>query len=446
MNRSILALAILFAAVPMTASADDKPTPAQIEKAKKAFAEGKQYFEKGDFPEAVAKFKESYNLSKNPVLLYNIGFANESAGMDDIALFYYRKFLTDAPAEAAQRAEVTDRVKALEKKFQTGGAAAPATTEPAKTEPPKAEPVKIKPAGTYGEADFQHQSVDAAPPGQPLDVTAFVPEDSGFEVTLFFRSAGEAKFTSKPMKWRYKELVGRIPAGKMAGDSIQYYVEVKDQSGAVVTRAGKSTSPNLITIESGATARFYPDFEDGDAAGTATEPRKARQERDEDPLNRTAQRDAEPDTIEVQPEQAIGGNGFRDVGSSKFTYMKWGSTAGAGVLLGASVFLYLQAGKQATALEEDSTMCGVPPCRKFDPYDQDLESAGQRNQTLSRITLTLGVGAAAVAGYYWYKELTAKRNGELKVSGKGGSPDESSWSFAPSIGEGFTGAAAAARF
>jgi len=127
-NRLILALAISLAVAPAPAFSQDAPTPAQMEKAKKAFGEGKKFFEKGDFPEAIGKFKESYNLSKNPVLLYNIGFANESAGQDDIALFYYRKFLTDAPAEAAQRAEVTDRVKVLEKKFAVGPT--PTTTTP----------------------------------------------------------------------------------------------------------------------------------------------------------------------------------------------------------------------------------------------------------------------------------------------------------------------------
>ncbi|MDX2092331.1 MAG: hypothetical protein SFX73_30990, partial [Kofleriaceae bacterium] len=174
MTRTTLALALaLTVAAPAAAAADDKPTPAQIEKAKKAFAAGKDYFEKGDFPEAVAKFKESYNLSKNPVLLYNIGFANEKAGQDDIALFYYRKFLSDAPAEAAQRAEVTDRVKELEKKFQvapgntSGGTSTsePVKPEPVKTEPVKTEPnkpVKIKPPGTYSATDFQHQVVDTA--------------------------------------------------------------------------------------------------------------------------------------------------------------------------------------------------------------------------------------------------------------------------------------------
>ena len=336
-------------------------------------------------------------------------------------------------------------MKVLEKKFQTGGTTEPARPEPTKPEPTSKEPVKIKPAGTYTATDFQHQVVEAAPPGKPLDVTAFVPEDSGFQVTLHFRTAGEGKFTSKVMKWRYKELVGRIPPEKMLGDSLQYYIEVKDQDGNVVTRAGKSTSPNLVTLEAGAPARFYPDFsEDGEVQSpTAT---KA-EDTEEDPLtgkNKTVKPD--PGEIEIQPEVTGTGNGFRDVGSSKFKYMKWGSTATAGVLLGASVVLYLQAGSQARALEDDSTMCGAPPCRKFDPYDQDLEAAGKRNQSMSRITFGLGLGVAAVAGYYWYKELTAKKRGELKVSGKQGSPEMSSWIIAPAIGDGFAGAAAAARF
>ena len=61
-----------------------------------------------------------------------------------------------------------------------------------------------------------------------------------FSATLFYRSAGESKFATKPMKWRYKELVGRIPAAKMTGSAIQYYVEVKDATGEVVTRSGNT--------------------------------------------------------------------------------------------------------------------------------------------------------------------------------------------------------------
>ena len=72
--------------------------------AKKAFGEGKALFDEGKLPEAVEKFKESYRLSQNPLLLYNIGFTLDQAGQKDKALFYYRKFLADAPQgrDAAQ--------------------------------------------------------------------------------------------------------------------------------------------------------------------------------------------------------------------------------------------------------------------------------------------------------------------------------------------------------
>jgi hypothetical protein len=441
----------LAVAAPAVAVAQ-QPTPAQIEKAKKAFGEGRKLFDAGDFPEAVAKFKESYNLSKNPVLLYNIGFANEKAGQDDIALFYYRKFLTDAPADAAQRAEVTERVKELEKKFQTGNTSGgtptpePAKPEPATPEP--AKPLKIKPAGTYTAADFQHQVVDAAPPKKALDITAFVPEDSGFEVTLYFRTAGEGKFTSKVMRWRYKELVGRIPPEKMIGDSVQYYIEVKDTTGAVVTRQGKSTSPNLVTLEAGATERFYPDFSDEGTVATPAETK--RQDLEEDPLNKNKNQSRDVDDT-VDPDKKIvvggegGGGGFTDPTSNKFKYMKWGSTGTAVAMVGLSILFNVQAGKQASALEEDVTGCGSPPCRKFDSYAQDVESSGKMNQTLSNVTLVIGAGAAVVAGYYWYKSLKAPKANTEKAAKKSSSP-ETSWAVLPAAGDGYAGAAALIDF
>ncbi len=470
MTRIILAIAIAFAIIAPAARVHADPTATELDKAKKEFGAGKIAFDAGDFPEAASHFKTSYNLSKKPALLYNVALANESGGQDDIALFYYRKFLSDAPADAPQRADVTERVKTLEKKFGGGNntTTPPTTTTTTTTTPPTNttpeqhhEPKAIKPVGTYTAADFQHQVVDTAPPKKPLDMTAFVPEDSGFVVTLYFRTAGEGKFQAKEMRWRYKELVGRVPATKMLGESLQYYIEVKDSAGTVVTRSGKSTSPNLIELQAGAMERFYPDWNDSTGTTATVAETKATDE-DEDPLNRNKKkkviaRPDGPDGIDVNPQPGGGGgNGFSDVGSSKFKGMKWGSTAAAGVFVALSVVFYVQAGKQARALEDDYQMCGAmpngTPCRAFnsgtDTYDLDLQKAGKRDQTISNVTLVFGIGAAAIAGYYWYKELTAKKRGELKVSGKGASAPEasSSWLVSPSIGDGFAGAAAAARF
>ncbi|MEO7096535.1 MAG: hypothetical protein ABI175_24970, partial [Polyangiales bacterium] len=402
----------------------------------------------------------------------NVGLANESGGQDDIALFYYRKYLVDAPADDAQRPDVTERVKALEKKFGGGNTTNNnTTTNPPNnnttTNPPvetHKEPKSIKPAGTYSAADFQHQVVDTAPPKKPLDITAFVPEDSGFEVTLYFRTAGEGKFQSKLMRWRYKELVARVPPEKMLGESIQYYIEVKDQAKAVVTRSAKATSPNLVTLEAGAPERFYPDWNDKEGT-TATPAEVKASDEDEDPLNRNkkkkivAQPNGNDGGIEIQPQQPGGGNGFRDVGSGKFNGMKWGSTGLAAAGVGLAVVFFIKAGQQARALEDDAALeAGVAP-HPFDQFDADLQAAGQRYESLMTLSIVVGVGAAAVASYYWYKTLKAGKRGEYTATqakpgtapaaapaGEDEPPPRSSWIITPSIGEGFAGAAAVGTF
>jgi len=460
-NRSIiLCIAIALGTVAPTTSAwaeDPAPSKEQLEAAKKAFNEGKALYDEQKFAEAVEKFKESYRLSRNPLLLYNIGHTLDQAGQKDKALFYYRKFLADAPQNAAQRKDVQKRVEVIEKEnleADLNGTSTTTTTNPTNaTTTPKPEEKKavvIKPAGTYSEKDFQHQLVESAPPGKPLDITAFVPEDSGFVVTLYYRGSGDAKFIAKQMKWRYKELVGRVPANKVYGSSIQYYIEAKDQAGTAVAKSGKSTSPNLVNIEQGATPRFYPDLtDDGEQAMTATQVKK---HDEEDPILGNNGKKQEVDTEgdgkkeEGPAVQLPPGNGFKDVGSSKFEKAKWISTGAAGVFIGGAVVSYLLAKKQADNLVADSTSCGTPPCRPFDKdYDLAVQDAGKRYNTIHKVTTVFGVAAAGVAAYFWYRELTAKKRGELKVTNKNSSP-ETTWAITPSLSEGFTGAAAAASF
>ncbi len=479
MIRSIFAIAIAVAVIAPSAYAQ-APTPAQMEKAKKAFGEGKKAFDAGDFPEAIQKFKESYNLSKNPKLLYNVAIANESAGQDDIALFYYRKFLTDAAPDDAQRPDAETRKKALELKFGGGGTTTTTTTTPPAggttttttppaggtttdggttttvTPPVKKGPVKCKPPGSYVAEDFKHQIVDVAPPKKTLDITAAVPEDSCFVVTLYFRTAGESKFTAKVMKARYNDLVGRVPPAKMLGDSMQYYIEVKDSAGTVVTRSGKSTSPNLVELQAGAPERYFPDFSEEGEVATPSTAQTTATDTEEDPLNKNKKKQIVDEEggggITVNPQETPG-NGFRDVGSSKFKYSKWGTTIGAAAFLGLGVAMYISAGQQATALENDAhdTKCGAPPCFAYDTYANDVYSAGQRNQTLSRVGFAAGGVVAVVAGYFWYRELTAKKRGETRMTATA-SPEKTSLStlqIAPALpagGEGFTGFSAGLQF
>jgi hypothetical protein len=497
--KRIAALAVLGLALTASAAyaqaAGDKPaaaaapTPQQLEQAKKAFVEGKRLFDAKKYAEAVDKFKESYRLSRNPLLLYNVGFTLDQKGDRDLALFYYKKFLSDAPADATQRADVTARVKELEAAkssasndpFGPGpagggsgssagsgsGSSAVATTTPpppagagsgsetaaatppatgaetaaaeptpgagsaavAATEPePVHHAVHPKNGGAYTASDFEHQVVDSAPPGRPLDLTAFAPEDAGWQVTLFYRGSGDAKFASKPMRPRYHELVARIPGAKLVGASIQYYIEVRDREGNVVTRLGRASSPNLVYLEADARPRFYPDLDDDDPTAKAALP---------EPGN-----DGVPITGSAAPAT---GDGFFDVGSTNFERTRLGATYASAGLIGVTILFYIVASDAGSTLEGDAARsqsdCGTPPCS---PYDADLktvESRGQGFETMANVTLVLGVAATAVAGYYWYEELTHRSSEHARRAAR-----SSNFVATPVVGDGFLGGAAAVRF
>src|SRR5258708_39758640 len=101
-------------------------------------------------------------------------------------------------------------------------------------------------------------------------------------------------------------------------------MEVKDKAGTVVTRAGKSTSPNLINLAAGATPRFSPDMTD---EGETKSPAETHHHDDEDPLNKNKQQVHDDDDItgggatEPQPTPEVpstAGRGFTHVGSTNY--------------------------------------------------------------------------------------------------------------------------------
>ncbi len=458
------------------------PTAEQIEAAKKLFADAKTLYEQKKFSEATDKFKEAYRLSKKPLLLYYVGLCLDEQGVKELALFYYKKFMAEAPATTEQRKPAGDRIKVLDNELFSAGSTTPPTgdgkttpptgdgkttppTGDGKTTPPtgdgKTTPPtgdgktsKIKPLGTYSAADVQHSVVEDAPPGKPLDLTAVVPDDSGFVVTLMYRAAGEEKFIAKPMRKRYNELVGRIPVDKIKANSVHYYIEVKDQAGNVVDRRGKPSSPNIIYLDAAVQPRFYPDFNDDAVADTGNVPTRTDTSNDneegDDPFTKGKEK-AKPKTRIVanagdESAPLTGGTGLTDVGSTKFTYAKWGTTAATGVFLGLGVLFYIRASNATSALEQEAaastkgTCPGGPPCTTFDSDLADFQSIGQTGETVSQIGLGVGLVTAGFAGYFWYKDLTAKK----RVSGTASrnSSARDSLVVTPAIGPGYAGAAA----
>ncbi|HET9627064.1 MAG TPA: hypothetical protein VFP84_37150 [Kofleriaceae bacterium] len=388
------------------ARAEPAPTPAQLARAKQAFADGKKLHDAGKLTEAIEKFKASYALSKSPLLLYNIALSLDELGADnrDLAVVFYRRFLAEAPADAAHRQDASDRIAAITKDLA-----------PLAPEPPPAPAAHV-----FGPDDVHHQAVDTAPPDAALDLAAAVPEAAPFSATLFFRGADQPGFSSTPMLRRGGDLVGRVPAVHMTGPALQYYLEIRDASGTVITRIGKPTSPNIVHIDAGAPAHAYPDV----AEPLITPPPPSAASSDhEDPIARVA-----------PPAPPVTDRALHPIDVAR-----WGATGLAGVGLGLGITFYALAHSHATALEHDATACGTPPCQRYDDFDRDLQRVGKLEQTVSRVALITGAVGALAAGYLWFRALSR--------------PDEPrpaagvSWTIAPTIdASGRPGAAAAVRF
>ena len=221
-------------------------------------------------------------------------------------------------------------------------------------------------------------------------------------VTLYYRGAGDATFTAKPMKWRYKELVARIPAAKMAGNVDPVLHRGQGLRPARSSRSsGKSTSPNLVNIDARRAAALLPRLDRRRRGADGRRPASTKhhdEERSAAHKASTSRSRTSTDGDDVDGRTVAGrrrATASSDVGSTKFEKAKWVSTGTAGALLAGSLTFYILAGKQADNLVADSqdSRAATPPCRAFDhDYDQAWQDAGQRYNTISNVTLVVGVG------------------------------------------------------
>jgi hypothetical protein len=215
----------------------------------------------------------------------------------------------------------------------------------------------------------------------------------------------------------------------MSGESVQYYIEVKDHEGAVVTRLGRASSPNLVYLEADAKPRFYPDLEDTDGTAAAAL-------RDQNTGATGEHHDDETPSVD---------GGYFDVGSTKFERAKWATTGTAGGLIAVSLVFYLVSSSAASSLEGDAarsqTDCGTPPCSTYDADLKTIDSRGKGFETMTNVAFFLGLTAAAGAGYFWYEEHEhpGKEHATARTTPR-------SFVATPVVGDGFLGGAAVVRF
>ncbi len=325
----------------------------KVDAAKTAFEAANDLYKAGKLVEAIAKLEESYALSSNAFLLFNIGRIHDELGQKELALHYFRKFLASAPANAPMRPDVVKRVAALEKEGV-----------------PEGDPARTRTPGGGAAIELRHDVVETSPPGQPIVVTVTAPRPD-LRVEVQFRGSDDETFTTLLMTPRGDDRVATIPGDRVHGNYLQYFIEAKTPTGSVAARVGRSTSPNLIAIEGSSSSR----------AGLEL-----------DPLvdsRRFVDRPAQPPP---------------PYGAATLV-----STVAAGALIGTSIATYMLAKRQSDRLRADATACGMPPCTPFDEaYDQRLQTLGERYNLAYRVSAVLSIGAVGAAGYFWYRRLSER--------------------------------------
>lgn len=143
------------------ARADDADT------ARELFTQGNTFFDLGQFDKAIDAWQRGYQLKNDPGFLYNIGQAYRTMGDPDKAIFFYKRYLINAP-KAKNRADVEQKIEALQK--QIDEKQAPATPPPAAgpVEPPPATaPPPATPPPPAAPAPVTTEPPPSPPPGAP---------------------------------------------------------------------------------------------------------------------------------------------------------------------------------------------------------------------------------------------------------------------------------------
>jgi len=142
------------------------------------FESARTAFNAGDYPAALARFKQAYEASARPGLLFNIATTLDRLRQDDEALATFERFLAADPA-VANRAEIDARIRSLRSAIETRDRAAQVERE--RTEQLERERVAREEAERERR---ERESRGQRPGGGPVD------SGGGTPPILFFVAGG----------------------------------------------------------------------------------------------------------------------------------------------------------------------------------------------------------------------------------------------------------------
>jgi hypothetical protein len=327
----------------------------------------------GRIDEALSELKKAYLLSREPGLLIAIARAYGARGDRDSQLYYYKKYLAEASAGARERVEVMEAIDRLLAQQAAEGGEAELSQVP---------------------GPWSHAPVDSVPPERPLDIWVATPVTYGVRVFLHYRAQGQAEFAAVEMKRRGPLKVARISASEVRGTSLQYYLEARDKSGAVVEHSGSVEEPHVVSIEVGAPLHTLAASLPKTPGSAGTKPGSEGAAGEEEPP-------PEPGAVSAATVVAVAPPRVSRMRLAGALLLSTGTALG---VVGGSIGLSFAAG-YARAVRNDACPSG-PRC-PGEPYvfddpeepnnDRRLQDLGHLSDTLGGLALGVG-GAAATVG------------------------------------------------
>ncbi len=107
----------MICAAVLLASSGARADSTAADNAQVHFDRGAKLYNLGHFQEAITDFEKAYDLDPSPIFLFNIAQSHRQLGNKERALFFYRRYLEQAP-NAANRDDVERRMKDLQSSLQ----------------------------------------------------------------------------------------------------------------------------------------------------------------------------------------------------------------------------------------------------------------------------------------------------------------------------------------
>ncbi|HWU89518.1 MAG TPA: tetratricopeptide repeat protein [Kofleriaceae bacterium] len=158
-----LALAVLVALLVLGAGpASAEPDADARAKASAHFKQGQAFFNRGDFDHALAEYQAAFDLSAEPLLVFNIALCHDRANRPEQALAAFRRYLELAPnggvadearEDVARLTPIVDKLAAdrtaeeARKREAAANASRPPPPPPKPLAPPSRVPLYIVVAG-----------------------------------------------------------------------------------------------------------------------------------------------------------------------------------------------------------------------------------------------------------------------------------------------------------